>query len=440
MQMQKPYPWQRRFDPAMDKPPRAENALPGKPWYDSGRVRDLAVGRLRKAPIGDYIYRQTKEIRLPALLHGVQGTFYKGWVYYRRNNKQFVRPFVKPSDPRTSYQLDHRSRMRMVQLALPTMSRAQRQQWHDFASTFPHLRERVNRRGQPTGDRALSLYKSASLNRLAMGLPVRVEAPTAKCTAVISAAQVVAAPQAGQLAFRLFHSTGNVQGLRVLVEMTPGMKSERRVPLERELTKAATTDFGSFFALGENGATYVLDQPRYAIDPGQRFGIRITILTEEGLRSRSWFTTNTHGVGGNTSDSFDPSDPSDLTDLTDPTDQQLRAGTMAVHTGRPASKHAKLAGIIYPLPPPSYTLPSHQEVLRRHRALYCPDMYTRPPTAAQVEQQMQLEQAGISQLQGLYEQLKQNEIAAHQRMLRIKRDHPDVIARGVAALSEIPDD
>src|SRR5215208_2208630 len=106
MQLEKPYPWQRRFDPARDKPPLAENARPGKPWYDSGRVRDLATGFVQKAPIGEYIYRQTKGIRLPGELRGVQGTFYKGWVYYVRNNKQFVRPFVKPSDPRTSYQLD----------------------------------------------------------------------------------------------------------------------------------------------------------------------------------------------------------------------------------------------------------------------------------------------------------------------------------------------
>jgi hypothetical protein len=289
MPSRKPYSWVREFDPQLDSPP-----LPGSTALHADTVQNLARLRIPVPPMGEFVYQQTREIEITGPIGLASGRTHNQWVYYHKNGKQFVRAFVKPRDPATGSQTNQRLRMKQVQVGWNQMTQEQREAWDAFAATIKRLAPYKSPRGR--GHRCHRLYQSAQLSRLAMGLPLRNDAPTRKVTGSVSAIDLVAAPAAGQLAFRVFHQGKPCAGLRIMVDMTPPMPSTRRCPRPNELTRAGANELDSYFPLGANGATYVLDQTRYQPAPGQRFGLQVTIVSEEGLRSRPCFATHLIGV------------------------------------------------------------------------------------------------------------------------------------------------
>jgi hypothetical protein len=138
------------------------------------------------------------------------------------------------------------------------------------------------------------LFVAAQIQRLSWGEAMRHEPPAALARGeqvkrpgtAYRVSEVAAAAGAG-IAIRVEHLQKDVAGCRLMVEMTPAMKSVKNKPLERWLTKAGATDEGSYFPLAESDATYVLAQPRYEITPGQRFAVRLTIIDGDGIRGKS---------------------------------------------------------------------------------------------------------------------------------------------------------
>ncbi len=245
-------------------------------------ARQIAAKRAARAPISEYIWRRTAEVKLDFPLAGVSGRVGKYYVYYRRFGKQLTRQHTVPTDPRTQRQLEQRQRMSEVSREWHQLSAAQRQGWQDY--TIQHWPE-------PDGGKALartgkSLFTSAQLQRLAWGGAISHAAPQQSPPGPAYALEEVPG-SAGSFSFRMDHSETDPAGCRLLLEMTPACTKLTNKPLEQWLTRAGTTDAESFFLLGTSGAAYVLSNPRYQVLPGQRFGVRVTLLNADGIRGKS---------------------------------------------------------------------------------------------------------------------------------------------------------
>ena len=255
--------------------------------------RSVATSRrVPCAPMGDYVWRLSRQVILSGPFAYGWGRTQRKWVYYMRGRRNFVRPWVMPANPRTSFQVDQRQRLVAAQREWQRLTDAQRDGWERAGVQFdPELATLSSARRTRGG---MNLFAGAQIQRLSWGEAMRHDPPGA--VAQGGRARRPAGPhhlhevpvaEGEGLALRIDHMQKDIAGCRLLVEMTPATKSLRNKPLERWLTKAGDTDQGSYFALQPSGGQYLLPTPRYAIAPGQRFAIRVTILDADGLRSRS---------------------------------------------------------------------------------------------------------------------------------------------------------
>lgn len=266
------------FDAAVD-------VVPGQ--AQRGRYLLLAdqVARyqLPALPHGQYLWQISGQVQPDAIFKGFSGRYGKtGVVYFQRNGKQFVKPYVAPVDRQTPRQMDQRARFGQARSSWRDLTQKQRDEWAAFSTKHDPFTDRVQGKSQL----ARNVYTSCQLMRLTWGDGLRAEAPSRPKPGGVWNIEEVPSPP-GTYAFRIQHAERDLTGLKVMLEMSPAAKSPAHKPLHQYLVRAGQTDAGSFFALGDPDTIYVLESPRHAIEPGQRYLVRAAILTEDGLKGKA---------------------------------------------------------------------------------------------------------------------------------------------------------
>src|SRR5688572_19776726 len=113
---------------------RKHGPLPrGRKRMPCGTRWEVANDKPPVAPLGDLIWKVTKQVVLNGPLQYAQGRVAKTWVYCRRGKKLFTRPWVKPPNPRTGFQTDQRQRFLAAQREWSIVSQANRDAWCEAA-------------------------------------------------------------------------------------------------------------------------------------------------------------------------------------------------------------------------------------------------------------------------------------------------------------------
>lgn len=209
-------------------------------------------------------------------VRGVRGRPRNGtFTFFRRNDRQFVRRYTPPSDPRTPNQIVMRERFLEAKNRWSgNLSVSDRNAWKHWANIHTEPRAKANLAG-------FNAYVQVELNRMALGLAPGKRAPTGGVPGRVVAVQQLPAPSADVIRFRLWHNHPHLQGARLLVETTPATVRPTRSPREGDLRRAAGMGAQSFLELRPSGSVYELQGGLHSVQPGERFALRVRLLNHE---------------------------------------------------------------------------------------------------------------------------------------------------------------
>ncbi len=228
---------------------------------------------------GEILYAPTNRIRPRAPLAGMSGHVDKKTVYVMGANGTHRRRYVAPVFPNTPKQAEQNAFFTDSQQGWSAVGAEDRAGWQEFAEAHCfHDRE-----ARLTSSLGQNAYAQAQRNRLGWGGTMTSAPPTIPPPPAALAVEQVAAPSPEMFAVRIRHDLPSTAGFRVLFEMTPATKTLRRTPHEREFVWAGERREESFLPLGPDGAVYLLEAPRYFVEASRRYGIRIRLITPEGL-------------------------------------------------------------------------------------------------------------------------------------------------------------
>ncbi len=235
------------------------------------------------APAGEFYYRKTNKVKLPAPQLTRSGHIDKKTVWVTRGDDCWIRVWVNPVQPNTDRQLSQNDRMKLAQEKWMSLSVADRDGWQAFA--LEHVFN--DRPFKARGNAGQNAYSHAQTFLLGQGLPLGEAPPTELPPPALLSLEEVPAPIPGAFAFRVRHNIADPDGLRILFELTPGTVSPKRAPYDWQLAWSGETSADSFLPLGPDGANYLLDRARFVIAPDQRYAARIRAITSDGLTGPS---------------------------------------------------------------------------------------------------------------------------------------------------------
>lgn len=157
----------------------------------------------------------------------------------------------------------------------------QKEKWSAFARRWPRLFERPS--GEPlTGNRAF--YASAYWRRL-LGLDVLTDPPLALPPPPQLRLELLPSAEDDTLRIRVEHQLKS-GGLSLVVSMTPPTARPSRKPLRRDARYVKGVDVSSTAPLPEPGGVVTFTGCRFAVRPGERFGVWVRIIRRSsGLAS-----------------------------------------------------------------------------------------------------------------------------------------------------------
>ncbi len=189
-----------------------------------------------------------------------------------------MRRYVIPRDPKSAAQLRKRANMRLATAAWSAISEKQRVEWKSWTDRY---------RRSPDAEKvpsAQNVFVGAAMTVSMMGVALPTSAPSGAPPPVVVSITQAGAPGDDCFAFRVRHGLKSVSGLRLLFELTDAMPTLKRKPQEPQLCLFSADDASSFVPLKADGELYVLENARFAVAPGQRYGVRVTIVTGHGIR------------------------------------------------------------------------------------------------------------------------------------------------------------
>lgn len=202
-------------------------------------------------------------------------------VYFMRGEKCFVRQYKGQRDARTSDQLAKRGYMGQAQSNWKRLAAADREAWQKFAleNVFPS----AGMSGRAMALAGFNAYVRAQIYRLGQGLELSLRAPVHPVPGPVSEIEELSPPHCAAYAFRIRHGMRKIEGHSVLFEISPAMPTLKRRPRTQDLRWAGVCDPESFLPLSRDGALYLLPKARFHVEPGRIFGVRVRIISPDGL-------------------------------------------------------------------------------------------------------------------------------------------------------------
>jgi hypothetical protein len=191
----------------------------------------------------------------------------------RRNNPH-------PYDPKTPSQLIQRAQWGQAKQHWKTLSAAQRGAWQAYAERY------IRQVGMLPGaaNVGYNLFMRAQGIRTKRGLGPGADAPAAPPPQEATVVRSVAAESATQFRFAVDHQVNEITDMHVLAEITPATPRLRK-PRETDLRYICGPTPASFVPLQSSGTTYTVDNAQFAVEPGQRYGLRVRIVSVDDLPS-----------------------------------------------------------------------------------------------------------------------------------------------------------
>lgn len=214
-------------------------------------------------------------------IRGISGKFHKKtYTFVVRNGLTYIRLEPKKLDPKTPAQLAVRSLWGEVKKDWSRVVTArQRNAWDAWARNVLVPRGLASPHG-PTGYNAyVKMEQMRRVLAIAPGGDAPKGAPPANIFAVVQKAPAIE----GSLAFTVEHGESDAAGKFLLIETTRAMPTPRRKPREWELHWAAGISASSFVPLQPSGARYDFSAGHDVIAAGERFGVRLRIISAEGV-------------------------------------------------------------------------------------------------------------------------------------------------------------
>lgn len=199
-----------------------------------------------------------------------------GVVIVKRGNKCYARRYAAPKNPQSRDQVTVRQFLATATRAWGTLSPRQRDGWAAYASSYSKMVA-----GESLS--AYNMFSKIQYYRQALGLNLLLEPPKLPPPPAPTAIHLRPAALPNEFRFQLDHALVERRHYVVGFEITPAMPSPGRKPRSIEFRMIRHVGPESFFALLAPSGVYVISQARFAVDHGQRFGVRARIVSTEGV-------------------------------------------------------------------------------------------------------------------------------------------------------------
>lgn len=161
------------------------------------------------------------------------------------------------------------------------ITQAQRDAWERYAALIGSARK--PRRG-------LDICREAARMRRLIGLEPRADAPLYPSPGPVTAVTLLPASQPDEFSLRVDHAVESHATCMLLVKITAATASCARRPKPGDARCIRGFGPASAVPLPPSGGTVTISGARFAVEPGARFGIALTIIrTEDGLASTPSF-------------------------------------------------------------------------------------------------------------------------------------------------------
>ena len=241
--------------------------------------------------VGERLYRETAYLKLSLPIKSFCGRLMNQAVFYERDGHAMMRKYVVPADPRTAKQLLRRSIFGQPQRQWLKLTREQADAWKAYALRYhPPVETKT---GAPQTPYFLNRFTQVQCNRHWMGLGMPPEAPTQPPPPRAIDLTIEPAPALTQpdttFAFRISHcghdghGGQDPAGMRVLIQLTPATQTLTRKPRMNALRCWHDEPARCYVPLKPSGELYVLEGACIAVASGRRFGVRIRLVSEEGV-------------------------------------------------------------------------------------------------------------------------------------------------------------
>lgn len=121
--------------------------------------------------------------------------------------------------------------------------------------------------------------------RMRRGLVAELNAPTGRPPSAAVRVRQLPSDNAATFRFAVDHAESDISGAHLLVEITPPTPRLTRKPRETELRCIRVAPEPSFVPLKSSGAEYEISGARFAVAAGERYGMRVRIVSAECLVS-----------------------------------------------------------------------------------------------------------------------------------------------------------
>jgi hypothetical protein len=220
------------------------------------------------------------KIRTAGQLKGMRGSYKTTDLVYieaRRTGEQYARSKITPRNPRTKDQIAARVIARDAARCWSALSAEARADWEQFTLAFACTKKRR---------RAMDVCREAQRMRLILGLPTTTTAPRLCFPAPVTGLTLEATADPNEFRFRIEHALDTPVGHMVLVKITAQVPTVACTPQEQFARAICGLGPHSAVELPENGGVVSFTNARFAIAPGARFGIALTVIRAvDGLAS-----------------------------------------------------------------------------------------------------------------------------------------------------------
>ena len=199
------------------------------------------------------------------------------FVTSKETGEVIARAKTRPKNPRTQDQIRSREIARVAVRCWSDLGAEARAGWQEFTVRFGCAQKLR---------RALDVCREAQRMRLILGLPTTTEAPHRCFPAPVTGLTPEPCANPNEFRFRVEHALDTPAGHMVLVKITPPMPTAARTPREPDARAICGLGPASAAAMPGGGGVVAFSNARFAIEPGKRFGVALTVIrAEDGLAS-----------------------------------------------------------------------------------------------------------------------------------------------------------
>lgn len=217
----------------------------------------------------------------PTATHARRANRDKSMVIRNRMGHFDMYPRPDIPNPNTPDQQAARGAWSRASAAWGSLSPEEKARWNAYATVHERFFDRRN--VEPlTGYR---VFQAAASNRQILGMAMPGAAPVLPPPAVPDRVEILPAADTSTLRLRVHHGL-RAEGFRLVVAMSPATPRQSRKPDRRNGRHVRGWGEASTAPLPASGGEVVFTGCRYAVEPGQRFGVWLRVVREsDGLSS-----------------------------------------------------------------------------------------------------------------------------------------------------------